>query len=182
MIAIMSADITKHLKALRSTERGLPEGGLLFHRGDPVTHLFLVLDGAIELTRHRADGGVVVLQRASRDAVLAEASIFSERYHCDAFAMAPSVVLAVRMSDVRSRLAGSPEFAEAWAAYLAREVQEARLRSEILSLKTVAERLDAWLLSHGERLQAKGAWKSLAHEIGVSPEAFYRELARRKNR
>ena len=168
------------LKALRSPERTLPEGGLVFHRGDPVTHLFLVLDGAIELTRHRADGGMVVLQRASQDAILAEASVFSQRYHCDAFAAAPSVMLAVPIAAVRAQLAQSAEFAEAWSAYLAREVQDARLRSEILSLKTVAERLDAWLLSHGERVPAKGEWKSLAHEIGVSPEALYRELGRRR--
>ena len=81
---------------------------------------------------------------------------------------------------MRARLARSPEFAEAWAEYLTREVQEARLRSEILSLKTVARRLDAWLLSHGGHMPAKGEWKSLAHQIGVSPEALYRELARRK--
>ncbi len=175
----MSLEMTHLLKALRSAERRLPEGGLLFHRGDPVTSLFLVLEGTIELTRHQADGGMVVLQRASQNAVLAEASLFSERYHCDAFAASPSIVLAVPMADVRSRLARSPAFAEAWAEYLAHEVQAARLRSEILSLRTVAARLDAWLLSHGERLPAKGEWKSLAHQIGVSPEALYRELARR---
>ena len=180
MMDIMSRQIAELLKALRSSERRLAEGGLLFHRSDRVTSLFLVLEGTIELTRHRADGGMVVLQRASRDAVLAEASVFSERYHCDASATASSVVLAVPMSEVRARLAGSPEFAAAWAEYLTREVQEARLRSEILSLKTVASRLDAWLLSHGRRLPPKGERKSLAHQIGVSPEALYREFARRK--
>lgn len=180
MIAVMSGDVTELLKHLRSAERALAAGGLLFHRGDPVEHLFLVLDGTIELTRHRADGGMVVLQRAAPNAVLAEASVFSERYHCDASAVTPSVLLAVPIAVVRAKLVQSPEFAEAWAMYLAHEVQAARLRSEILSLKTVAERLDAWLLSHGECLPAKGAWKSLAHEIGVSPEALYRELSRRK--
>jgi CRP/FNR family transcriptional regulator, dissimilatory nitrate respiration regulator len=179
MIAIMSHQMAELLMALRAGERRLPEGGLLFHRGDPVTSLFLVLEGTIELVRHQADGGIVILQRASRNAVLAEASVFSQRYHCDAVAAAPSVVLAVSMTDVRSRLSGSSEFGEAWAEYLAREVQEARLRSEILSLRTVARRLDAWLLSHGDRMPAKGEWKSLAHQIGVSPEALYRELARR---
>ena len=182
MIAIMSRQIAKLLEPLRSTERRLPEGGLLFHRGDAVTHLFLVRDGTIELTRHQADGTIVILQRAPRNEFLAEASVFSQHYHCDAVAAAPSVVLAVRTIDVRSRLAQSPEFAEAWSAYLAREVQDARLRSEILSLKTVARRLDAWLLSHEERMPAKGEWKSLAHEIGVSAEALYRELGRRKVR
>jgi len=179
MIAVMSQRIIHLLKALRTFERRLPEGGFLFHRGDPVTSLFLVPEGTIELVRHRADGGMVILQRASRNAVLAEASVFSQRYHCDAFAASPSVVLAVPMTEVRSRLAQSPDFAEAWVEYLAHEVQEARLRSEILSLRTVARRLDAWLLSHGEPMPVKGEWKSLAHQIGVSPEALYRELARR---
>lgn len=176
----MPARLPDLLKALRPGERRLPEGGLLFHRGDPVTSLFLVLDGTVELTRHRADGGTVVLQRAARHEILAEASVFSERYHCDAFAVAASVLLAVPMATIRAQLAQSPEFAEAWAKYLARQVQEARLRSEILSLKTVARRLDAWLLSHGQCMPEKGEWKSLAHQIGVSPEALYRELARRK--
>jgi CRP-like cAMP-binding protein len=141
MIAIMLQEVAELLKALRSTERRLPEGSLLFARGDPVTNLFLVLEGTVELTRHRADGGIAVLQRASRNAVLAEASVFSEMYHCDVFAAVSSIVLAAPMAAVRARLAGSPEFAEAWAEYLAHEVQEARLRSEILSLRTVAERL-----------------------------------------
>lgn len=182
MIVIMSDRMAQLLKALGAKERRLTEGGFLFHRGDSVTNLYLVLEGAVELTRHQADGGIVILQRASQNDILAEASVSSQHYHCDAFAAVRSVVLAVPMTEVRSRLAHSPEFTEAWAEHLAREVQEARLRSEILSLKTVARRLDAWVLSHGERMPAKGEWKSLAHQIGVSPEALYRELARRKIR
>lgn len=165
---------------MRSGERRLAEGGLLFHRGDRVANLFLVLDGTVELARHHVDGETVVLQRAGRHEILAEASVFSEHYHCDASAAAPSIVLAVPMTAVRAQLAQSPEFSAAWAEYLAHQVQEARLRSEILSLKTVARRLDAWLLSHGRRVPEKGEWKTLAHQIGVSPEALYRELARRK--
>jgi CRP-like cAMP-binding protein len=180
MIAIMSHRTSRLLKALRSKERRLPEGAFLFHRGDAVASLFLVVEGTIELVRHQVDGGMVILQRASRDTVLAEASVFSQRYHCDAYAALPSVVLAVPMAEVRSRLTQSPDFSEAWAEYLAHEVQEARLRSEILSLRTVAGRLDAWLLSHAQGMPAKGEWKTLAHQIGVSPEALYRELARRK--
>ena len=52
------------------------------------------------------------------------------------------------------------------------------MRAEILALKTVAERLDAWIAWHEQR-PAKGKWRHVAEEIGVSPEAFYRELAKR---
>ena len=53
-----------------------------------------------------------------------------------------------------------------------------RLRSEILGMKTVAERLDSWLAFNP--LPPKGQWAATADNIGVSPEALYRELARRR--
>ena len=33
---------------------------------------------------------------------------------------------------------------------------------------------------NGEGLPAKGTWKTVANEIGTSPEALYRELAKRR--
>jgi CRP-like cAMP-binding protein len=78
------------------------------------------------------------------------------------------------------RLRNEPDFAQAWAAHLAREIQIMRFRSEVLSLKTVASRLDAWLAWQGE-LPLKGQWKEVANQIGVSPEALYREMAKRRD-
>jgi hypothetical protein len=49
---------------------------------------------------------------------------------------------------------------------------------EVVSLKTVAERLDAYLALGGE-LPPKGQLVHLASELNVSPEALYRELSRR---
>lgn len=53
----------------------------------------------------------------------------------------------------------SPEFADFWANHLAQELQRARLRSEILSLKTVAARLDAWIAWNCGHSPEKGEWK-----------------------
>jgi CRP-like cAMP-binding protein len=80
---------------------------------------------------------------------------------------------------VRKRLADRPELSEAWASYLAHEVQRARLHAEILSLKTVEARLSAWIAWNGS-LPSKGQWSLIALEIGVSPEALYREIANRQ--
>ena len=63
--------------------------------------------------------------------------------------------------------------------HLAREVQQARACAELLSLRTVRERLDGWRALHGE-LPARGRWIDVAQEIGVTPEALYRELARKE--
>jgi hypothetical protein len=56
----------------------------------------------------------------------------------------------------------------------------ARVRAEIRSLPKVAERLEAWL-REGHVLPDKGCWQDVAAELGVSREALYRELARRRN-
>lgn len=50
----------------------------------------------------------------------------------------------------------------------------------MLSLKTVAERLDAWTAANQGAPPIKGEWKTVAVEMGVSPEALYRELAKRR--
>jgi len=48
------------------------------------------------------------------------------------------------------------------------------------SLKTVAMRLDGWLAMNEGGVPPKGRWREVAAEIGVSPEALYRELAKRR--
>lgn len=181
MIAIMSGAIVERLKALGKQERSVGRGAYLFHQGDPVLALFVLLEGRVQLVRHHEDGSAIVLQRSGPGEVLAEASFFSERYHCDAIAMAAARVRMIPTRRLRERFRQEPEFALAWAAHLAHEVQRARLRSEILSLRTVAARLDAWLAWHGGSAPPKGEWKQTAQQIGVSPEALYRELARRRD-
>ncbi len=51
-----------------------------------------------------------------------------------------------------------------------------------MTMKNVAARLDAWTAWHGEATPSKGERKFVAHQIGVSPEALYRELAKRRGR
>ena len=77
-------------------------------------------------------------------------------------------------------LAADRDLAEAWCATLARGVQAARVKAEIRSLPRVADRLDAWLLE-GNTLPQKGRWQDVAAELGVTREALYRELARRRD-
>jgi CRP-like cAMP-binding protein len=175
----MSTDIVDLLAASASRERVLGAGEFLFHLGDPVQSLFVVLEGEAHLVRHHEHGGAIILQRAGPGELLAEASLFSQRYHCDAIARTRATVRSSPKRALLDRLRKEPDFAEAWVAHLAREIRMTRFRSEVLSLKTVASRLDGWLAWHGE-MPPKGEWKRLADQIGVSPEALYREMARRR--
>ena len=167
------------LGVLRQTERSFDEGQYLFHREDPVKFMFVIQAGSAHLIRHHGNGSAVILQRAGAGSILAEASLFSAAYHCDAMAATAVVARLISRTAMQQLFVTDQDFAKAWASHLASEVRNARLRSEILTLKTVAERLDAWLADKGH-LPERGNWKAIAQDIGTSPEALYREIARRR--
>ena len=181
MIVIMLRSIEPYLQGLRARQQHFEAGRRLFHRGDPVTDMHFVLAGSIHLVRYQRDGSVLILQRAGPGSILAEASLYSGTYQCDAVAFGAADTRVYAKSGLKKLLAKSPEFSSVWASRIAQELQRARLRSEILSLKTVAERLDAWIAWNGDSVPRKGEWKLVANEIGVSPEALYREIAKRRH-
>lgn len=180
MIAIMSASLIERLVDLGVRERSFAAGASLFKRGDRVQSLHFVRGGEVHLVRYQVNGAQLVLQRAGPSSIVAEASIFSERYHCDAVAICATSTRAIDKGALRAALLNSPDLAELWLSYLAGEVQAMRLRAEVLSLRRVSDRLDAFIASQDERAPRRGEWTTVAAEIGVSPEALYRELARRR--
>lgn len=177
MIAIMRMSISMLFQDARDTE--LAPGETLFMAGEEVSGIYWVRSGRVHLQRHTAHGALMVLQNAGPGAVIAEASAYSSRYHCDAVAAEQSVVAGLPKPRFLSALVDEPALAESWSALLARSVQAARLRAEVRSLPRVADRLDAWL-GEGNRLPEKGRRQEVAAELGVTREALYRELARRR--
>lgn len=180
MILIMLRSIEPYLAGVRGRQQHFANGRFLFHRGDPVTDMHFVLSGSIHLVRHQRDGSTLILQRAEPGSILAEASLYSGTYHCDAVAFGAADTRVYPKTSLKKLLAKSPEFSDVWTKYLAQELQKSRLRSEILSLRTVARRLDAWIAWNSGKLPEKGEWKLVASQIGVSPEALYREIAKRR--
>jgi CRP-like cAMP-binding protein len=179
MIAIMSADHRRLFDTPEATDRRLQPGEALFHAGDATSHIALVRTGVVHLLRRTSAGATVILQTAGPDDILAEASAYSKTHHCGAVAAQAALVSLLPIAVFRRRLREAPELAESWSAQLAESVQSARMLAEIRTLRTVAERVDAWL-GQGGTLPAKGSWQDLAAELGVTREALYRELARRR--
>jgi CRP/FNR family transcriptional regulator, dissimilatory nitrate respiration regulator len=157
----------------------LDAGQPLFHLGAPVRDMYLVRSGCIKSLRHTSHGAPLVLQSATEGAVVAEASAYSDTYHCDAVAADVSTVTALPRLRFLAALDRDPKLARAWATILARGVQVARMRAEICTLPRVADRLNVWL-AEGNSLPDKGRWQDVAAALGVTREALYRELARRR--
>lgn len=181
MITIMSHSLIERLSAHAVREQQLTRGEILFRRGDAIRSLFLVAEGCLRLVRSLPHGAQFTLQRAGAGAILAEASLFAETYHCEAVAIEPSLVRLVPRPKVEAALAHDPDLPRCWAQHLAQEVQRTRAVAEILMLKTVNERVEGWLVLNGGTLPLKGRLRQMADEIGVTPEALYRELGRRKS-
>ena len=178
MITIMFTEIYSTFAGAR--ERHFDGGSTVFRAGAEITHVYFVRLGCAALVRTLASGDTLHLQRANPGDVVAEASVYTEHYHCDCIALEPTVLAMLPRQTFRQALRNNATLSEQWATYLARTVQSTRMRAEIRSLKTVADRLDVWMAEYGP-LPEKGRWQDVAHELSVSREAFYRELARRKS-
>lgn len=160
--------------------RRLALGAALFRRDDLVERVYVVNDGRVELERSLPNGEGLVLARAEAGTMLAEASLFAERYHCDAVARRSSVVASLDRAKFLEQLRRHPELALGLLADASGEVQRQRARIEILRLKRVTDRLDAWLTLYDP--PGPGGWIDVAEAIGITPPALYRELAKRRRR
>ncbi|MGR3659738.1 MAG: Crp/Fnr family transcriptional regulator [Paracoccaceae bacterium] len=156
----------------------LKQGRTVFQRDDAIKSVYLVTSGTVSMQRILPNGDTLTLNHASTDDLLAEASLFTSNYHCDAITLEPTQLLSLRKSVLLKRLETTPQSLLSLTADTAREVQRLRSQIEILRLKRVAERLDAWLATNPA--PDPGNWINVAAAIGVSPPALYRELAKRR--
>ena len=179
MIAIMSDTVAAFVLSRQDAAHQLEPGQSLFREGDSVRRAYVVLEGEMKLVRYGVSGAELILHRVGSDTLLAEASCFSDRYHCTAVAISACRLASVGRSVLFSDDAAAP-FLFSLARDLSREIQRSRARCEILALKTVDDRLDAWLALNDGAMPARGGWALLAAELAVSPEALYRTLAARR--
>ena len=88
MISIMlQSNISNPFRELRGVSIRYSAGQSLFQQGDLVRFIYCIESGEAHLLRRDVDGRILVMQRAGLGAILAEASLFAETYHCDAEAV-----------------------------------------------------------------------------------------------
>lgn len=154
------------------------KGERLFAQQQRPGHMYFVVNGEVVLERSGARGDTLVLQRV-RHGFVAEASLQSARYHCDALVTASGQAVALPIAPLKEELARDSTFALRWIDMLNGEVRRLRAQCERMSLKGVRERLLHLLETEGRhgRLSIQSGLKSLATELAVSHEALYRTVA-----
>lgn len=147
---------------------------LVFRQGDRPFAMFFLQSGIVQLIRHTTSGDAVVVHRATQGQSFAEASLFSDEYHCDAVVQQDAKITVLDKAKILKTMARDPAFSIALTAHLAAQVQSYRHRIELLAIRAATERVYASVAAG----LLKGDIKSLASEIGLTHEATYRALAK----
>ena len=162
-------------------DRKLKAGEALFRLGDKTAGLFEILTGRVRLTRVDRSGHEVILYVAGPGETLAEASLFSPAYHCDAIASTDALVRIYPKAALLAAFDKDAKALRAFTAALAHQVMNLRTRIEQRNIRSARERVRHFLKLNvgvdGRTVALRGTLKDLAAELGLTHEALYRTLA-----
>jgi CRP-like cAMP-binding protein len=161
--------------------RTLKPGEFLFRMDSRTVGLFEVVSGRVKLVRPEPSGRETILYTAGAGEIVAEASLFSAAYHCDAVATTQSVVRLYPKAVLLAVFDANPQVARAFMGKLAHEIMNLRTRLEQRNIHAARDRLRHYLRLHagpdGNTVTLRGTLKDLAGELGLAHEALYRTLA-----
>ena len=163
------------------TERALEAGETLFRQGARTVGLYQIVRGKVRLARFDRSGREVVLYSATAGDTIAEASLFSPTYHCDAIATTDAVVRLYPKALVLAELQGNPRAARALMAMFARQVMTLRTSLEQRNIRSARDRVRHYLAVNlgvdGQTVHLPGSLKDLAAQLGLTHEALYRTMS-----
>lgn len=150
------------------------KGMYIFREGAPTTGMFFIASGSVELRRYARDGTMIVIHTAKTGSTFAEASLFSDHYHCDAYALETSEIIEFNKQGVMEVFKTNSEFASELSQAFARQIQSYRRKIELLAIRNAQERVYFGLVEGLLQTDIK----SFASEIGLTHEVVYRALSK----
>jgi CRP/FNR family transcriptional regulator, dissimilatory nitrate respiration regulator len=176
----MNATTAPDIAGVAPLQRSIAAGSFLFQRTDPTIGIFVLGSGRLLLQRVTPDGNTVTLHTPRAGELFAEASLFSENYHCDALAVTRCEVWLYPKELLVRLLRDDPRALWEFAATLARSLQSLRLRYELKQIRSAPQRVLQLLHLRCDAngiYRSEGTLKDTAAELGLTHEALYRALA-----
>jgi len=170
----MFPDPFSHLPATACRTIDMQKGDVLFRQNQTTSGLYRIVSGCVTLQRTGLGGDTLTLHRAISGGYFAEASVFSETYHCDAICTEAGSVMKIAKADVVARMQSNPAFSEGFTKLLAVQVQQYRAHIELLAIPLAKERL----LAAVQAGYFDATVTELATRINLTHEACYRALRR----
>jgi CRP-like cAMP-binding protein len=150
----------------------MQQGDVVFRQNQPTSGLYRVASGCVTLRRTTRDGDTLTLHRAVSGGYFAEASVFSDVYHCDAICTDDGHVIKIAKSNLIDMMQSDPAFTTSFTRLLAQQVQSYRAHIEVLAIRSAPERVLAAVRAG----YLEGAVTEFASRINLSHEACYRAL------
>jgi CRP/FNR family transcriptional regulator, cyclic AMP receptor protein len=142
--ALDSFSLERLLQVGRSDE--LRRHETLFSEGDRAERVYVILNGAIKVTSEASNHREVILDVLGGTDLVGEEAIGSDRRSTTALAMTDTLVMGFPAAAIRTLWSRNPEFAMAWAKYLAASRSKIQQRITELSYGTIEDRLYRVLL------------------------------------
>lgn len=179
------------LNCMGFMESSIPKGAAIFHEGDSVQRIGLILSGSVQLTRTDRDGRRIVMMSAGPGALLADT------YICAGIDQAPATATAVQDSAVlsfdghkllttcESNCPIHQQIIRNLVRSVARKNLELNQKIYLMSRRTTREKLIAFL-SEQARYQGAAEFsipydrQSLADYLGVERSAMSTEIGKLK--
>jgi len=144
------------------------KGALLFARGDPGTHLYLVVEGRVRLAITSEEGRELSFRHAAAGDLFGEiAALDGSRRSADATALSEVTAYALDRTAFRDLWSARPGISAGVIAFLCRRLRETSGQLEAIALHPLEVRLARFLLlALGNRDAPAG--KRVALELGFS--------------
>jgi len=161
--------------------RELVSGQVLYHRNDDAVAVFAVERGRLQLMSYTSEGKPVPLYVIRGGECVSEAALFAETYCGDVVAEVPSRVAMFPKSTLLSAFHDHPAMANEFMALLTKRFNMLRIRLELRNLHSARERILQYLMVTAGPGQTSIALdrplKSIADDLGLTHECFYRTFA-----
>tara|TARA_R110000787_G_scaffold181008_2_gene293061 strand:- start:12258 stop:12968 length:711 start_codon:yes stop_codon:yes gene_type:complete len=163
--------------------RTYPKGRLLFQRGDPADHFYIIFDGWVKLYRDTPNGDHVVLGVFSRGDMFAEAAAFvGTGYPASAEIIEDAKLLAVETKRFISVVESHPSASLNMLASMSRHLHRLVYEVERLKTRSASQRLVEFLLRRCQVMDGPAVIdlpydkNLIAARLGVQPESLSRLL------
>jgi CRP-like cAMP-binding protein len=162
-----------------STPVLLKKADRLFDQGARVQRMHIIVNGRVKLIRHPVDGEDVVLHVATAGEMIAEASFFSEVYHCSAIADLPSEIQCIDRDEALKKILSDAQTSRDVLHLFAQQIRDLRGLHELRNIRSAQSRILAYLATQADstgKIIVNMSLRDMAYKLGLAHETLYREL------
>lgn len=172
--------ISEFLRSLKPANIiDLGPGEYLFKQNDSTKGIFVINNGRVKLMRDTVEGNTVIIHIAHVHDSLAEASLFSSKYHCHAKSDVQSQVYLYEKEQILNYLSQDTALSLNFIEVLAKQIQKLRLLIELRGIRSPRDRFIQYLqimVNSELSLKIDSTYKDLAITLGMTHETLYRVL------